>query len=78
MKILIIKKKFAINIIFTLFLIILSIVIFTLTSEKFETTQTIYPLDINENSKYDLTGDGKEDTLQMINGQNKIDYNIKS
>ena len=78
MKILIIKKKFAINIIFTLFLIILSIVIFTLTSKKFETTQTIYPLDINENSKYDLTGDGKEDTLQMINGQNKIDYNIKS
>ena len=78
MKILIIKKKSAINIIFALFLIILSIVLFTLTSKKFETTQTIYPLDINENSKYDLTGDGKEDVIQIINGQNKIDYNIKS
>lgn len=78
MKILIIKKKSAINIIFALFLIILSMIIFTLTSKKFETTQTIYPLDINENSKHDLTGDGKEDSLQIINGQNKIDYNIKS
>lgn len=78
MKILIIKKKSAIYIIFALFLIVLSTVIFTLTSKKFETTQTIYPLDINEHSKYDLTGDGKEDVLQIINGQNKIDYNIKS
>lgn len=78
MKILIIKKKSATYIIFTLFLIVLSTAIFTLTSKKFETTQTIYPLDINEHSKYDLTGDGKEDILQIINGQNKIDYNIKS
>lgn len=76
MQILIIKKKSAI--IFILFLLTLSATILTLISEKFETSQTIYPLNINEKTKFDLTADGREDTLEIVNGQNRVDYNIKS
>ncbi|MBE6071137.1 MAG: hypothetical protein E7208_04160 [Clostridium butyricum] len=78
MKILVINKKFIVNIIFVLFMIILSTAIFELTSKVFESTQTIHPLNIIENTEYDLTGDGKEDTIKIVNGQNKIDYNIKA
>ena len=76
MKILVINKKFIVNIIFVLFMIILSTAIFELTSKVFESTQTIHPLNIIENPEYDLTGDGKEATIKIVNGQNKIDYNI--
>lgn len=59
-------------------MIILSTAIFSLTSKRFESIQTIYPSHITKNTEYDLNGDGKEDTIEIINGQNKIDYNIKS
>lgn len=77
MKILIRKKKVLVNILFILFLIFLSSVVFYFTSIKFKTLQTIYPINISKDIKYDLNGDGKEDSLQMIDGHNQIDFNIK-
>lgn len=77
MKILIIKKKFVVNILFIVFLMFLSSIVFYFTSVKFKTLQTIYPINISQDIKYDLNNDGKEDILQMIDGHNQVDFNIK-
>ena len=45
-------------------------------SNKFKSLQTISPINISQNKQFDLTGDGKKDTLQILNSQNKIDFSI--
>lgn len=78
MKILIINKKIIINLFFIITLIFLTLIVFYFTSNKFKTLQTIYPINMSNDMKYDLNGDGKEEILQIMNGQNKVDFNIRS
>ncbi|NSA88040.1 hypothetical protein [Clostridium beijerinckii] len=76
MKIIILKKRILVNsalYISALFLI-LGMVYFI--SNKFKSLQTISPINITQNTQYDLTGDGKKDTFQLLSSQNKVDFNI--
>lgn len=77
MKILIIKKTFLIKLIFILSFFIFSFTIFLLTTKIFDSSETILPLDVSAQEKYDFNGDGKNDTIKIINGQNKIDYSLR-
>lgn len=78
MKIIILNKKFIVNILFSIgVLFFLSTVIY-FTSAKFKYTQTISPINVSQDTQFDLTGDGNEDTLQLLNSQNKIDFKISS
>lgn len=78
MKIIILNKKFIVNILFSIgVLFFLSTVIY-FTSTKFKYTQTISPINVSQDTQFDLTGDGNEDTLQLLNSQNKIDFKISS
>ena len=76
MKILILKKKFLVNIIFSIGLLFLITTLAYFFSNKFKSLQTISPINISQNKQFDLTGDGKKDTLQILNSQNKIDFSI--
>lgn len=76
MKILILKKKFLLNIACFSGLFVLIIITFFFTSNKSKTIETISPLNTSHNTECDLTGDGIKDTLQLLNSQNKIDFSI--
>jgi len=76
MKILILKKKILVNIIFSIGLFFLITTLAYFFSNKFKSLQTISPINISQNKQFDLTGDGKKDTLQILNSQNKIDFSI--
>jgi len=76
MKILILKKKFLVNIIFSIILLFLIATLIPFIPNKSESLQTISPINISQNKQFDLTGDGKKDTLQILNSQNKIDFSI--
>ena len=76
MKILILKKKFLVNIIFSISLLFLIATLIYFSSNKFKSLQTISPINISENKQFDLTGDGTKDNLQILNSQNKIDFII--
>jgi hypothetical protein len=76
MKILLLKKKFLVNIIFSIILLFLLATLIPFIPNKFESLQTISPINIYQSKQVDLTGDGKKDTLQILNSQNKIDFSI--
>ena len=76
MKILIIKKKNLMNLIFYIGLLMLIAMLIYFISNKYSSKQTISPININQDTQFDLTGDGKKDTLQLLNSQNKIDFSI--
>ena len=76
MKILIIRKKKLINILLYISLLILILMLIYSISINFKSKQTISPINTSQDTQYDLTGDGKKDTLQLLNSQNKIDFNI--
>lgn len=76
MKILILKKKFLLNIAYFIGLFVLIIITFFYIYNKPKTIQTISPLNTSHDTECDLTGDGTKDTLQLINSQNKIDFSI--
>jgi len=78
MKILILKKKFLINTVFYIELIVFSILIIHFFYDNTNSRQTISPININQTMQVDLTGDGKKEHLQLLNTQNKIDFNIIS
>lgn len=78
MKILILKKKVLTNTIFYIGLLTFSILIIYFFYYNTGSKQTISPININENTQVDLTGDGKKEYLQLLNSQNKIDFNIIS
>ena len=76
MKILIIKKKNLMNAIFYIGSLILLVTLTYFILNNFKSKQTISPINISEDTQYDLTGDGKKDILQRLNSQNRIDFNI--
>jgi hypothetical protein len=76
MKILIINKRNLINILFYIGLLALILMIIYFIVKDPNSKQTISPINISQDTQYDLTGDGKKDTLQLLNSQNKIDFNI--
>ncbi len=78
MKILLINKRFIIDIIFITVLIIVGSVTFYFQSTKFKSYQTIYPVKMSNNTEYDLTGDGFKDSFKLTSNENKIDLNVKT
>lgn len=79
MKIIIINKKFITYLIFFSILILIGTGVFWVTSNKFNSKQTLYPINISKDNKsYDLNGDGIDDDFEIITGQNQIDFYIKS
>lgn len=78
MKILLLKKKFILNIIFTISLIIIGSITFYFQSSKVKSLQTVYPVNFSKDVEYDLTGDGFKDSFQLTSNENKIDFNIKT
>lgn len=78
MKVLILKKKKLINTIFYIELIVFCTLIIYFFYDNTTSKQTISPININHDTQIDLTGDGKNEYLQLLNSQNKIDFNIIS
>lgn len=78
MKIIILNKKFIVNLLFSIGVFFFLSTVIYFTSDKFKYIQTISPINVSEDTKFDLTGDGKEDTLQLLNSQNQIDFKINS
>jgi hypothetical protein len=78
LKILILKKKVLNNTIFCMGILAFSILIIYFLYYNTGSKQTISPININQNTQVDLTGDGKKENLQLLNSQNKIDFNIIS
>ncbi len=76
MKLLIIKKSILYKFIFVSFILLLFFIIFLLSKKNFESFQTFFS-NTCDMSQYDFDGDGRHDELQIINGQNKIDFRIK-
>ncbi|MCE5221598.1 MAG: hypothetical protein LLF98_10150 [Clostridium sp.] len=76
MKIVILKKKNLVNIILSISLLFLLATMISFIFNNFKSLQTISPVNISQNKQFDLTGDGKKDTLQILNSQNKIDLSI--
>ena len=76
MKFLILNKKFIFNTLFSMGIIFLLTTLIYLISNKYNYIQTISPINIPDDKQFDLTGDGQKDTLQFLNSQNKIDFNI--
>lgn len=77
MKILIIKKKLLIKSILFIFISLIIIMTILLLCNKFNTQETLFPLNSSKNYSYDLNGDGSKDNIQLVEGQNKIDVCIK-
>ena len=76
MKILIIKRKLLVNITLSIGLLFSIAILIYFSSSKLNSIQTISPINISQNKQFDLTGDGKKDTLKILNSQNKIDFII--
>ena len=76
MKILIINKKKLMNMLFYIGLLILLSMLIYFVCNNFKSKQTLSPINTFQDVQQDLTGDGKKDTLQLLNFQNKIDFNI--
>lgn len=77
MKILIIRKKLLIKSIIFLILGIIIFFILFLTCNKFNSKQTLSPLNQSQNYSFDLNGDGSKDNIELIEAQNKADVCIK-
>ena len=78
MKILLIRKSLIIDIIFIISIIIIGSVTFYYQSTNVKSLQTVYPVNLSNDSDYDLTGDGYKDSFQLISNENKIDFNVKA
>lgn len=80
MKVLFIKKKFIINACFILFIMVLGGFFLYNKAADFNSAslQTIYPVNPSKDTEYDLTGDGRPDQFQLVNGDNKIDFCVQN
>lgn len=76
MKIIILNKKFIVNTLLSISLFFLTTTLIYFISNKFKYTQTISPINTSQDAQFDLTGDGKEDILQLLNSQNQVDFKI--
>lgn len=72
------RKSLLYKCIFTFSFFALLSSIFYFTRYKFDTLKTINPILSSDLSNYDLNGDGNKETIEQINGNNKIDFSIKS
>ncbi|WP_244835277.1 hypothetical protein [Clostridium sp. BJN0001] len=72
------KKIFLYKFIFVFSFFVFLSLIFYFTRYKFSTIKTINPVLSADLSNYDLNGDGKKEKLEQINGNNKIDFSLKS
>lgn len=77
MKILIIRKNVLIKFIFLIIIGIIITMFLFLTCYKFNSKETLYPLNPAQNNSYDFNGDGAKDSIQLVEGQNKSDVCIK-
>ncbi len=71
------KKLFPKHFLFISIIFLLFIIVLLLTTKRFQSFQTFFA-NFNQNSHYDFNADGNDDELQVINGQNKIDYTLKT
>ena len=78
MKVVIINKKALINILFYMELLVFCILLIYFFYDTNDSKQTISPVNLNQALQIDLNGDGKKESLQLLNSQNKIDFNIIS
>lgn len=78
MKVVIINKKNLINSLFYIELLVFSFLIIYFFYNSNTSTEAISPINLNQDMQADLNGDGKKETLQQLNYENKIDFNIKS
>lgn len=76
MKILIIKKNFLLTIFFFLTLLFIGTTIYYFSASKQKIIETINPINMNKDIKIDLNNDGKDEIIQKIVGENKVDFNI--
>lgn len=76
MKILIIKKNFLLTIFFFLTLLFIGTTIYYFSASKQKIIETINPISMNKDIKIDLNNDGKDEIIQKIVGENKVDFNI--
>ena len=74
MKMIIVKKKRLVNIIFSIGLFFSILTLIHFFSNKFKSIETISPINSSHNNQFDLTGDSTKDTLQILNSQDKIDF----
>ncbi|WP_294153168.1 hypothetical protein [uncultured Clostridium sp.] len=78
MKILLIKKKFILDIIFIISLLLVGSTAFYFQYSKFKSLPTVYPVNFSKDTEYDLTGDGFKDSFKLISNENKVDFNVKT
>lgn len=78
MKVVIINKKNLINTLFYIKLLIFSGLLIYFFYNTNDYIETISPVNLNQEIHTDLTGDGKKETIQQINSENKIDFSILS
>lgn len=78
MKVVIINKKALINTLFYVELLVFSILLIYFFYTANNSKQTISPINLNQTIQSDLNGDGKKESLQQLNSQNKIDFSIIS
>lgn len=78
MKILLIKKKFIIDLMLIISLLIIGSITFYFQSSKFKSLETVYPVNFSKDTEYDLTGDGFKDSFKLTSNENKVDLNIKT
>lgn len=77
MKIIIIRKNVLIKTIFFITLTLIIVLFLFLTWYKFNSKETLYPLNPAQNNAYDFNGDGAKDNIQLVESQNKSDVCIK-
>lgn len=77
MKFIILKKKQLFNVSVVIILIIL-LLLLVLPIDHFKSENVFNPIDISKNLSSDLTGDGKEDILEVISKNDKKDIKITS
>lgn len=78
MKIVIINKKNLINKLFYIELLVFSSLLIYFFYNTNASKETISPVNLGQEIQIDLNGDGKKETLQQINSENKIDFSIIS
>ena len=73
MKVVIINKKALINKLFYIQLLVFSFLLVYFFYDSNSSKQTISPVNLNQAVQADLNGDGKKESLQQLNSQNKIE-----
>ena len=76
MKILILKKKLIINILFYALSFFFIIILVYCTFNNYRVLKTISPINTSHDIQGDLTGDGVKDSIELLNSQNKFDFSI--